>query len=461
MDFCYDGVNYSGSACTGSLVASKKGLLTAVGSSVSATRFLSFDNVGRVKTSSQDTDGDVHSFSYTYNDAGGLETQAYPEGLDVRSCYDGAGRLSSVNDEAVGGVTYAGAITYAPHGAMTNADLGNGYKEMATFNNRLQPEYMWLACTAQVPAGCIYDPWKIELKYNSVSGTIDNNGNLRFHLLQIPDPNNDFEGDGLKQRYTYDALNRLQKVEEYFRNEPGNIHWSRNYTYDQYGNRAATGQDVFVDTPQDTNQFTASTNRLKSTWATYDNAGNVLVFKPDGFEWSASYDAENKQVAYCSGIETSVCHLQSAAAKTTYHYDGQGNRVKKVVKDAGSTVYVYDAFGKLASEYSNLGQLGPKGTLYRTADHLGSTRAVTDSSGNVVLRRDFFPFGEEMIASTTLHRSQYPAYNQPTGFNQQFTGQERNTESDFDYFGARYYASPMARFLSVDPSNAGAVTGDS
>src|SRR5580700_4252135 len=31
------------------------------------------------------------------------------------------------------------------------------------------------------------------------------------------------------------------------------------------------------------------------------------------------------------------------------------------------------------------------------------------------------------------------------------TGKERDTESGLDYFGARYYASSMGRFMSPDP----------
>ncbi|MGA3093247.1 MAG: RHS repeat-associated core domain-containing protein [Terriglobales bacterium] len=34
-----------------------------------------------------------------------------------------------------------------------------------------------------------------------------------------------------------------------------------------------------------------------------------------------------------------------------------------------------------------------------------------------------------------------------------FTGKERDTESGNDYFGARYYASTMGRFMTPDPSN--------
>jgi RHS repeat-associated protein len=33
-----------------------------------------------------------------------------------------------------------------------------------------------------------------------------------------------------------------------------------------------------------------------------------------------------------------------------------------------------------------------------------------------------------------------------------FTGKERDTETGLDYFGGRYYSSPVARFTTVDPS---------
>jgi RHS repeat-associated protein len=37
-----------------------------------------------------------------------------------------------------------------------------------------------------------------------------------------------------------------------------------------------------------------------------------------------------------------------------------------------------------------------------------------------------------------------------------FEGKERDSESGLDNFGARYYASSLGRFMSPDPSNAGA-----
>jgi RHS repeat-associated protein len=58
------------------------------------------------------------------------------------------------------------------------------------------------------------------------------------------------------------------------------------------------------------------------------------------------------------------------------------------------------------------------------------------------------PFGDDLTPSQ-------PAIPAPTADDAtplHFTGKERDTESGNDYFGARYYASSMRRFLSPDPS---------
>lgn len=40
-----------------------------------------------------------------------------------------------------------------------------------------------------------------------------------------------------------------------------------------------------------------------------------------------------------------------------------------------------------------------------------------------------------------------------TGYSERyrFTGKERDSESGYDYFGARYYSSTLPMWLSVDP----------
>jgi RHS repeat-associated protein len=70
-------------------------------------------------------------------------------------------------------------------------------------------------------------------------------------------------------------------------------------------------------------------------------------------------------------------------------------------------------------------------------DALGSVRAVTDTSGQLVRRHDYLPFGEENGV--------------PGADARRFTGKERDQETGLDYFGGRYYAQRMGRFTTVDP----------
>lgn len=78
-----------------------------------------------------------------------------------------------------------------------------------------------------------------------------------------------------------------------------------------------------------------------------------------------------------------------------YSYDGSGARVKKVTSTE-TTVFVYDAGGALAAEYSTQAPPSDPKTAYLTTDHLGSPRVITDQTGQVTARRDFMPFGEEL-----------------------------------------------------------------
>jgi len=97
------------------------------------------------------------------------------------------------------------------------------------------------------------------------------------------------------------------------------------------------------------------------------------------------------------------------------------------------------------------------GTLYReanwlVADHLGTPRMVVNKSGSLsgMKRHDYLPFGEELGAGTSGRTATPQGYSSDT-IRQKFTSKERDTETNLDYFEARYYASTQGRFTSVDP----------
>ncbi len=145
--------------------------------------------------------------------------------------------------------------------------------------------------------------------------------------------------------------------------------------------------------------------------------------------------------------------MASLQEQGAYAYDGLGQRVKRTTTIRGSsetTVYVYDAFGRLAAEYSSVApEAGTGGTFYRTEDHLGSTRLVTKQDQTVAECRDFFPFGERI--GSGLNGRSADCYGGTSGaVKQQFTGKERDAESSLDYFGARYYSARLGRFIGPD-----------
>jgi RHS repeat-associated protein len=132
-----------------------------------------------------------------------------------------------------------------------------------------------------------------------------------------------------------------------------------------------------------------------------------------------------------------------------YFYDGDGKRVKKYVPATGeTTVFVYDAAGKLVAEYSTIVASSQDAKVaYLTNDHLGSPRINTDLDGDVIARHDYHPFGEEIATS---QRTSGLAYTSDT-IRKQFTGYERDDETELNFAKARYQMPSQGRFITADP----------
>jgi RHS repeat-associated protein len=123
--------------------------------------------------------------------------------------------------------------------------------------------------------------------------------------------------------------------------------------------------------------------------------------------------------------------------------------VKKVV-GSQTTVFAYDAAGRLVAEYGGA-QPQTGGVSYLTRDTLGSTRAVTGRDGQVKSRHDYLPFGEEVdgLKVPNTGREGFTSYSHGT-VRQKFTGYERDGEINLEYAQARYYSAQTGRFTSSD-----------
>jgi RHS repeat-associated protein len=131
-------------------------------------------------------------------------------------------------------------------------------------------------------------------------------------------------------------------------------------------------------------------------------------------------------------------------------FDNEGKRFNKLTETEG-IIFVYNACGQLIKGYSMYFESQATAKVsYLTNDHLGSPRVITDQYGQVVSRRDFHPFGEE-IPSGTGGCTTAQGHFGSDSIRQKLTGYERDNETDQDFAQARYYKSSHGRFTSTDP----------
>lgn len=82
--------------------------------------------------------------------------------------------------------------------------------------------------------------------------------------------------------------------------------------------------------------------------------------------------------------------------------------------------------------------------FYYHADMLHTASVVTDDAGGLVERRNYLPFGPPEADAS---QAPYASYREPYGF----TGKELDEDFGLQYFGARYYAPGLGRWVSADP----------
>jgi RHS repeat-associated protein len=81
---------------------------------------------------------------------------------------------------------------------------------------------------------------------------------------------------------------------------------------------------------------------------------------------------------------------------------------------------------------------------YQYDNHLGSASLELDSSANIISYEEYHPFG------TTSYRSGRTE-TEVSLKRYKYVGKERDEETGLYYYGARYYAGWICRFVSVDP----------
>ena len=104
------------------------------------------------------------------------------------------------------------------------------------------------------------------------------------------------------------------------------------------------------------------------------------------------------------------------------------------------TLQAYDAMDEDTLTVQKTAVLDP--IYYYHPDHLGTSTALTDVTGEPYQFFLNLPFGETMAEQLGSHY-----YNSPYKFN----GKELDEETGLYYYGARYYDPKVSNWLSVDP----------
>ncbi|MFA6217601.1 MAG: RHS repeat-associated core domain-containing protein [Candidatus Omnitrophota bacterium] len=365
-----------------------------------------YDKLGREIRSIKTVDGVSHTVERTYDTLDRLVSLKYPDAETVNYSYDAN---SGLLEKVQGAATYVQDIAYNAKGQIKTIFYGNNTQTNYTYGQDLRLSRILTQGTSTLQ----------DLNY-----LFDKNGNVTTLT------------DNLKSNirtYTYDDLDRLTSAS----NVPatGGGYTTYNYQYDSIGNMTYKS-DLGVMT------YGASAGPHALTSAggyayQYDANGNMVV----GKNKALGYDVENRLI-----------QVNELGIITSFAYDGDGGRVKKV-SASGTTTYIgslfeTDSSGKVTKhifaganrvcsiDYNNSTPQTVNRNYYHS-DHLGSSNVITNQSGAQVESVEYTPYGTiaQLTGSDVVKHK--------------FTGKELDNTGLY-FYGARYYDPVIGRFITAD-----------
>ncbi|MCP4605256.1 MAG: RHS repeat-associated core domain-containing protein [Proteobacteria bacterium] len=321
-----------------------------------------------------------------------------------------------------------------------------------------------------------------------------------------------------KQEYTYDSLYRLVAAGGRTHNALGkNAHhtqkdfksgahlnditqmsaYNRSYSYDEVGNMhtmqqtgtnpftryikiaeesnkailntVETSTDIVATAAEISDYFDENGNQKKLdhlnavTWNYRDNIASATIIArtddPDDVEYYI-YDASGQRTrkvkeTWGSGVVTieEKIYLGTVEIKRK-RQQGQPNTLERwslhMIDDKQRIGLIHHWTVDTNNAEGDGSHIGTNKLRYQYSNHLGSASLEIDGAGQVISYEEYFPYGGTSFMyganAVDVKLKEY-----------RYTGKERDDSTGLYYYGARYYAPWLGRWLSADP--AGPVDG--
>ncbi|UHJ62068.1 RHS domain-containing protein (plasmid) [Vibrio furnissii] len=352
-----------------------------------------------------ETHGQSLTTQYQYDGAGLITKITYPSGREVSYTRDLAGDVIEVATTQAGTTTsLASQIERAPFGPVTSMVRWNGISE----SRSLDLNYRVTGIDATRVHSLVY-----RYTPDSLISAIDDN-----------------LSSSVNQSLGYDAVGRITSAE--------GLYGVLGYGYDATGNRTSITTDGLSQsyTINYMNNWLVKTGQ---TSRSYDANGNLTKQGADTF----TYDSQNRLVAATvAGVTAAYTynHLDQRVIKTLNGqtrlliYGLAGNLIEELDAATGDVLAEYIWLDGTPLSFAQSGQ-----TYQVHVDHLGTPKALTDASGQVVWKASYSPFGKASITT------------QGPTFNLRFPGQYYDAETGLHYNWRRYYDPNTGRYITSDP----------
>jgi RHS repeat-associated protein len=398
--------------------------LSSVTDALGKVESYSYDAFGnRIQVT--DRKGQVSGFTYDLRNrmvsAGFGATVSNPTNYlsTIALTWDGGGRLTQTVDSQSGTITrsYDGldrlTQEQSPQGQVSYTYYPQGLRQSMSVQGQSTVTYVYDIANrlTQIAQGGA----SINFGYDSA---------YRRSSLTLP--------NGIVVGYTYDNASEVTTLT--YQNGSSTI-GTLTYSYDALGRRSGAGGSLLqMSLPAAVSSASYDVDNRLTSWGgvplTYDNNGSLATFGSSTFTW----DSRNQLTATSDG-------------SGAFAYDSFGRRVSSTVSGT-TTTYLYDRSSAVMSNSDFLlrglglddlyARVRSSGTTSFLTDAMGSTIALTDSTGATTTTYSYEPYGKTRVTGTD-----------DTAF--RFTGREDDGATNLYYYRARYYSPQLGRFISEDP----------